>query len=334
MNFAYVFSVIFFLTGSPYIFAQDAKKISLKNQKLLCDPLNFHVKKVVDGRKVKSTIGVVQKGLSNKPVVADFENPIEDEIMDLISPLESKVGVVNVVIRIDQLEISEVTMVRKEYAAARMTFDFFLALDDSLYYIERKHSYYRSQGIDVTHQHDSNIAFAIEKIIQDFNKLNVETVVIEEKAIAWIDLVSFQPKAIPEPEILNGVYPDAVYTSFEEFRDNDPQVLTGFEIEDENKISLHWIDELGKRIRIYIPIYAVAHKGKLYKYYNDNFYQVENRGNKLIFLGNAERNPGEVMRNSAWGGVLIGSATASKISMTYEIDLNTGEVKERGYAKK
>jgi len=337
MIFVRIFGVLSILICVFCGFGQGTKKISLNNQQISCEPLRFHVEKVIDRRLLRSTIGVIQKGINNKPRVADFDEPFENELMRLIASLKESDGqLVNVAMKIDNLEIEEVTTVKKEYAAARLSVDFFLVLDDALYFIIRKHSYIRSHGLDVTHQHDNNIAASIEKIMRDFNNINLDSIIIKEDPISWNEIASFQPKELPPPDILNGSYPDGIYVTFDQFLNNEPEIINGYQIDNQSHISLHWIDQQGKRTKLTTPVYAIAYQGRLYKYHNKDFYLIERRGDKLMFLGEPQTSPGQSAFNYTWGGIIASAATSSfsKIVMVYEIDLVTGEIREQGYTKR
>ena len=307
-------------------------KISLKNQSINYDVLRFHIEKIIDGRPLKTNIGVVQRGMNNAPRIADFEDSLENEMMSLIAPLKESDGpLLKIAMRIDQLKITEFTTVTREYATASLSIDFFLVLENELYFIARKSSHIRSHGLDVTHQHDNNIAAVTEKILQEFNSLNLENATIAEDPVHWNDVASFQPKELPPSDIFNGDYPDALYLSFTSFLENEPDITEGYKVEEGSQLSINWLDE---RLKPAEPVYAIAYKGQLYKYYDKGFRLIERRGNKLLFLGKLHTDPGKAARNYAIGGLAGMAATNSKVAMRYEINLNTGEITELGYIRK
>lgn len=330
MNFVRVAGILLVLICCFSGFGQT--KISLKNQKINCDALRFHIEKIIDGRPLKTSIGVVQRGVYNTPRIADFEDSFENEMMSLIAPLKESDGeLLKVAMKIDQLKVTEFTTVTREYATASLSIDFFLVLENELYFIARKSSHIRSHGLDVTHQHDNNIAAVTEKILQEFNSLNLENTNITENPISWNDVASFQPKELPPPAILDGHYPDALYLSFTSFLENEPDITEGYEVEDGSQLSINWLDE---RIKPSEPIYAIAHKGQLYKYYDKGFHPIERRGNKLLFLGKLHSDPSKAARNYSIGGLAGMAATTSKVAMRYEINMNTGGITELGYIRK
>jgi hypothetical protein len=321
---------LFILNG----YSQQVEKLSLSKEIIKPGILNFNVR-VIDIRNVKSGIGTLQKGVTNSLRVATFTNSLETEFADLIyRSCGKQKTTVDIALGVRFLNISESTTKRAEYALAELTADFFLVLDDQFYFINRKHATYRSKAFDVTHQHEGNISYVLEFILKQFAEVDIEDQSVNSDGLSLDELESYQPP-IQEVfvSILEGAdFPDGVYMSFEEFKNNKPSIWDGYEIKDGSEISFKWIDENGKKVRNAPPVYAVAYQNKLYKYFNDNFHLIEKRGKKLIFFGNPTASPKSVGQTVA-AAIGANQGINTKVRMVYEIDLNTGEVKEREFSK-
>ncbi len=216
---------------------------------------------------------------------------------------------------------------------AELTVDFFLVLDNQFYFINRKHATHRSKAFDVTHQHENNIAYVLEFVMKEFSEVDIEDQTVASDGLGLDELESYQP---PVQEIFISIledseFPDGVYMSFDEFKNNKPSIWDGYEIKEGSEISFKWIDENGKKIRNAASVYAIAHKNRLYKYFNNDFYLVEKRGKNLMFFGNPVTSPKSFGHTVA---VAVGANQVNtKVRMVYEIDLNTGEVNEREFSK-
>jgi hypothetical protein len=322
------------LNGYP----QQMDKLSLSKELIKPGILNFNIR-IVDIRSVKSGIGTLQKGVTNSLRVATFTNPLEAEFSDLIYRSCGKPKTtVDVALGVRFLNISESTTNTSEYALAELTVDFFLVFDDHFYFVNRKHATYRSKAFDVTHQHETNIAQVLESVLKQFVEVDIEDQSVSSDGIRSDELENYQP---PLQEVFVSIledanFPDGVYMSFDEFKNNKPSVWDGYEIKEGSEISFKWIDEKGKKIRNAPPVYAIAYKNKLYKYFNNEFYRIEKRGKNLMFVGNSMVSPQSIGRAAAIGGLAgigVNQGLGNKVRMVYEIDLNTGVVKERGFTK-
>ena len=318
-------------------YSQQVEKLSLSKEVIKPRILNFNIR-VVDIRDVKSGVGTLQKGVTNSVRVATFDNSLEEEVTGLVYRSCGKPATtVDVALGVRLLNISEFTSNTSEYALADLTVDLFLVLNNQFYFINRKHAVYRSKAFDVTHQHESNIAYVIEQVLRQFTEVDIEDQLVSSDALDLDELQIFQP---PMQEIFVSIledqeFPDGVYMSFDEFKVNKPSVWEGYEIKEGSDLSFNWIDEKGKRIKNDQPVYAVAHNNKLYKYFSADFYPIEKRGNKLIFLGKPMTSSGNIAKAAYWGGLAglgVNKALGHKVRMVYELDLDTGEVKERGFS--
>jgi hypothetical protein len=171
--------------------------------------------------------------------------------------------------------------------------------------------------------------------LKDFNDYDLENHVIRMPAISWDELPAYRPDPpAPSFAILDAHdFPDGIYATVEEFRNNQPSVLDGYEVEEGKNLSVNWTD--GSVEKGLFPYYALAHNNGLYIRFEQEFYLIEKRSNTLIFFGPGRSSPGQNTRAWYLGG-LAGLALASagtNVRMTYEIDLNTGAFREITFTK-
>lgn len=328
----------FLLAFSLNVLGQDRLTISLSEEHIYPGPLNFRVIKIVDGREIKSTIGIVRKGINNLLASADFEKPAEEEFMDLINrsyAMSKKPPYL--ALRIHNLKISEGTRTRDKYSTAELTMDVFFVLEDSLYFIGRRYAAQKSEENEMILRHPFNIASVVEKILKDVNNYDLENHVVKEAAIVWNALPDFRPtqSKLELPILTDSIHSDGVYTNFDHFKNNKPNITDGYIIEADTKISLRWLDEEGKKTRQKESVYAIAFNNTLYKYFNGKFYPIQKRGDTLIFFGAEIANAGQVAKNWLWGGLVVAalSSTGNKARIVYEINLTSGDVTEQGFSK-
>lgn len=170
-----VIAVLLFLS-TFYGFSQSEikyHKISLEDKNDMPIGLNFSISKVYDGRQFKENIGIVQKGPFNKKVLANFEKPLEEEILKYLSvilPSAKK----NIVIRINDLYVSEYTKAFSEVGFATIVLDI-IEQKDSLNYIVGTYSYTaEGNGMDVTGKHDMRLKEALVQIMTEYKNTSAD----------------------------------------------------------------------------------------------------------------------------------------------------------------
>src|SRR5688572_30188107 len=118
--------IIFFVASFPDAHAQKFYQISLQDFKIERDEINFTVSELIDARRDKNSLGVIQTGINNKRNFAVFEKPGLVEIEELLktSGLYSEHS--GLCLRINSLKISENALTWKETAKAELNIDFFI----------------------------------------------------------------------------------------------------------------------------------------------------------------------------------------------------------------
>lgn len=330
-----IFSLVAFVT----IFDLAGQTITLKDQQLYLGKLKFNIVAVVDGRTIKS-LGVIQNSVNNSIRRPVLKREAAIEVMDLITRSQINSGhPPDMVLRIENLEINEVVRTETviDNAVAELTMDFFFKFEDKLYFIDRKHAMQRSKGIEVADHHAINITTVVAMVLQSINAYDLESHILDELPITMEEVERFQPQVRNDviPILEATQYPDGIYQSFTQFRDNQPAIWNGYYIDESKELSLHWTDKQYTLNNEKPPVYAIAHNGQLYFNFDNEFYLIEKRGNTLLFFGPETNNPHQVLRDWFWGGLVVAAAASSgqNLRMVYEIDLYTGGVRELGYKK-
>jgi hypothetical protein len=327
--------VLIILLSGTHIHAQ--KTISLRKENINPGPLNFNVIEVVDGREVKA-IGTVMKGLRNKVRWAEFDRGTELEIMDLIIRSGACAsGSPEIIMRINKLNISEASAAWEEQAVTELSVDFFFALDNQFYYITSRHANKRSKSMEATYQHRTNIALAVEEVLMAFNKYNLEQHVINEPPISMNQVAQYQLSLADKvyPILVEESFSEGIFSDVTEFRENNPLIVDGYEVVGELNPVIYWLDEKGNRVQRSNYVFALAYGNNLFFNFNSILYPIEKHGDSLIFFGDDTVNPGHFTKGFFWAGIL-GAAVAQSgetVRMVYKIDLETGGVKELGYAR-
>ena len=123
-------------------------------------------------------------------------------------------------------------------------------------------------------------------------------------------------------------YPDGLYASFEEFRDNTPSITDGYEIRDGDPLKARWVDNEGKKTRVRDNVYAIAHANRLYIFFDGSFYPVEKTPRGLFFDGPVVANNSAIIAGGIMGGMIGGAiaGAASARKMRYRINLSNGSL--------
>ena len=142
--------IIFFIASIPDALAQKFYQISLDDFEIETNEINFTVSEIIDARKDKNSLGVIQTGLNNKRNFAVFEKPGLDEIEELLKTSGLYKEHNGLSLRITALKISENALTWKETAKAELNIDFFIRHDDLYYYVSSVFASVEPKGLDVT----------------------------------------------------------------------------------------------------------------------------------------------------------------------------------------
>lgn len=326
-----VISAFFILTVCD-VQAQEMYEITLEKKRLNINTVNYSIVDVIDGREDTLSIGWVQTGLANRKKVATFPQPADREIMQLFQ----RSGIIReegpkVVIRIEFLAVSEQARLTTENARAQVGLDLFLVDGDYAQFVAREYATVEDRGGDVTHKHAGNIVRAIEEILTAFNARDFTADTDDGIRYSIGEISEFQDTTHIEaaaPIYAASKYPNGLYASFNEFRNNSPSIVDGYEVHGVNQIRVRWVATGKKKKRVRESVYALAHDNNLYIFFDNSFYPIEKRNHGFYFQGPDVQDSGAIIAGGWLGGALgaaiMGAATSS--NMIYRIDLRNGAV--------
>lgn len=208
--------------------------ITLEKKTLNTPAFGYHVEAVIDARNQRVCIGFVQKGLDKNRQMAVM-NDVEREILALFQRSYPRNETTKpLTIRLNHLEIYELTTTENEVAGAEVNISFLEKKNDASYIelynmgttVEKK------SITDVTKSHDNNIANALDHCCEIFAKRIQEGKTWQRQLAAETPLDSFFMR-FPIQQVSKPTR--GYYMSFEDYRDNLP--MTDLEFTPEKKKS-------------------------------------------------------------------------------------------------
>ena len=276
-------------------------KISLEDKNDTPIGLNFSIAKVYDGRQFKENIGTVQKGAFNKKVLANFEKPLEEEILNYLAVILPS-GNKKIAIRINDLYISEFTKAFSETGFATIVLDV-IEQKEGTDYIVGTYSYAaEGNGMDVTNKHDYRLKEALIQIMTEYKNTpqdkKTQIVFDSNQVVANRNLAETPKKGI--------------YLTYADVLNNKP-FAEDFNFSNKNE-KFYVLDASGKDKSNYFGFSdGINFYINVSKYASSKFYaKTEVIGNKY-FIEDITYNPNSVVAAGAMFG-LLGSLVASTVT--------------------
>ena len=246
--------LISFCLVSVFSFGQQRKPHVIKllpNKDAPVETVDFYVSEIIDNRVYKDNIGIAQKGMFNKKVLSKFNKPFDEEILNYINsviPLDNSKQ--DIVIRINQLLISENTGAFKETGKATINLDILKKTNNDYFLLGSYSAYKEKNSADVTGKHDDRIrAILVDCLLQFQFHFKFEKYNIDPKPI----VVGAKQK----PVILEGNITKGFFQTFNELYNNTSFINTSIKFKKRDK----------KRDKLYLD--NIDHKRALYYAYYD-----------------------------------------------------------------
>lgn len=222
--------VIVLAIFSPFTpcLAQEKHLIDLEPNQFVITDRTFYIDSVVDNRPNKESIGVVQKGMNNRQVAADFTIGFLPALTKYFKVVAGKVHdrQTKLIAVVDDFNISEKTYRMKETGFAYASISFCELDSGKLRKIFHCSEMQESGGMDVTSSHAKRINACLEKCLRQMavkgfkSKVPAEYVKLEEQ---W------QPYG-PETILTTASLKKGIYLNFTELRTNSPSNNSEFVI--------------------------------------------------------------------------------------------------------
>ncbi|MEO9964355.1 MAG: hypothetical protein ABJF11_01120 [Reichenbachiella sp.] len=311
-------------------------KISMSEVRQPITFKSYNIINVIDGRKDKTTIGFVQKGMANKKVNAVFSNGLNTEVYSYVKrSLPLNLEIKPIVVRVNYLKISELTRASSERAFVKLGIDFLIKQDTTYLLLLNSKSSIESKGLDVTKQHPENIALAIKKCFEKLDKIDLDSLDLDMlSAVLADDSVSAEQKFdLSQYSGLQQRPKKGVYKTFEEFLSNQP-LETDFDLEVEPRTTKGWEGTFSSILRYpgskrkMKNVWGFSDGISRHIFHQGDYFKIEITDDGVHFVGYDEMDFSSTSMAGFMGGAIgagIASAavvsTAKKNKVTYKINL-------------
>ena len=147
--------------------AQKIQEISLIHETMSLSDRKFYIDSVIDNRVDKSNIGTIQKGLFNSKYLVQLKGGFTNSLKAFFDySLPQVQDQIPIIVKINKLEISELTRATDEYGFADISVEYYHGND--LLFSNKQHM--QVSSMDVTRLHEENIREAFRKSLVEFNK--------------------------------------------------------------------------------------------------------------------------------------------------------------------
>ncbi|MEJ7646095.1 MAG: hypothetical protein WKF87_15985 [Chryseolinea sp.] len=215
------------VSSQTFISLSD-KRAAIKNPK-------FYISEIIDARSNKEIVGIVQRGINNKPVIAQLKSGFQDEVRKCLTEfLQPKTDRSPLIIRVLKLNVFERTLLTSETAIAELVVEFFKNTDWGLILVKSAGSTIMSNGLDVTRSHGRNIELCFADCLSQVNTVLSEQLLASASTIAYKELFK-TPDVLDKyeyPIVDDTLLVKGVYKNFIEFRDNAPGITSDFSIKE------------------------------------------------------------------------------------------------------
>jgi len=304
--------------------AQKRYRISLSDT-IDTNEINFTVSEIIDARKDKNSLGIIQAGVNHTRHFAVFEKPGLDEIKELLktSGLYSQQNGLS--LRITSLKISENVSGWGATAKAELNIDFFILHEGLYYYVNSVFASVEPKGLDITREQAENIVDVIETAFTIFSKqkkeVNPDRRFTEEELM---DPTLSLRDPLSMPILTTQKFKEGYYATFEEFLANEPSIDINCKIEFSSPIKTVCGD-----LESDVPtLFGFAHQNKLYILYHHQFFELEKRNNTFFFDANpklSKNAPHDLTTASAFASLY--DSGRGGYSVMHMLDLKTGTVR-------
>ncbi|UOQ67333.1 hypothetical protein [Hymenobacter volaticus] len=322
-------------------------QVDLQEQKLSLPNATFHISEVLDLRVNTNTIGWVQRGLYNVRVPANLKGGATNCLTQwLQSQMPAQPGSRPVIMRIHDLRIGEIIKATSEKAKAIVDVDFLVLQPDGRYYILLRHPDEEIHGgIETTSFHDDNIAACLQRGVTLLNTLSWDQRLSNAPSVT-AEQIRYRTDRAPEVytyPILTATVPTrGLYSSFLDFRRNQPDTATAFEVEKQPRTNAEWQNT--EEIKLYngsgatrvelAKVWGFSDGQQLYIRHRNRYYPLQRAGNDFTFEGHAGADAGAVSTASFIGGAaggIIAAAATTGHRQEYTLDIATGRVSDFDY---
>ena len=343
-------AILFFLLSAAAAAFAQTHTLDLSRQDLQVRLRSFYISRVIDARIVDSSVGVVQKSIVNSKAAAVFPKPLAEEFYTFFSlHLPRQDGQLPLMLRVNKLWVSEHTTSSAESGTAEVRLDFIYEQDSLYYLLYSAVSLKTRYGMVVTHKHEENIAGALAACLQEFANRDFSSMLAQAERLTLAQVNRKYDNAATThqyPILTAASYTPGVYLTLDEFRNNSPGIISGYEIKERSGL-----DKFMTGGGSYVPVMATT-EGKdkpmkeawgfsdgehLFMNVNGSFVPLALVNGNFLFMGPPASNGvstatvvGSVAGGIVGGVVAGGIAAAATKPSVYTLNLETGNVEIDG----
>ncbi|SNC75180.1 hypothetical protein SAMN06265337_2744 [Hymenobacter gelipurpurascens] len=347
---AFVFLGLYALPGQAqqYYLSLEKQHINLPNR-------TYYVGKVVDGRPGKPTIGLVYRGLDNRPAAVLFRDGLETELTSFLQKqLPARSTDQAIVLCLRQLRISEVLNGFTEEASADLAADVYAHLPDGYHFVQSVAARTSERALETTYRHDNQVAQLLQQCLEQLQSASwQEATARPPLTLAQLTknatLVTTTSTGISStPAIIREAPRRGIYYSFAQFLANQADATHSILL-DTIHVGLagptareQWqgvarirpqIVEAEKRRSVPKDIWGFSDGQQVYVQYQGRYFPLVRQRNFFTFVGEAQPDL-EYMRARSQAQMrtgVIGVATVREQNHTdeptgYAVDMRTGHL--------
>jgi len=211
--------------------------LDLRGQQLGLPAGALAVERVVDGRDGRPAIGVVYRGLGNRPAAVLFRTSLEDELTTVLQSQQPAPAAHPVVLCVRQLRVSEVLGNFSEKSLADLALDMYEHLPDGYHFVQSAGAHISSKALDATGSHSGNLAQLLSQCLTQLGQADW-TNGAARPPLLLAQLAADQPTSLSgggrrgsAPAILREAPRRGLYLSFEQFLTNRPDTSQAFRLD-------------------------------------------------------------------------------------------------------
>ena len=147
--------------------------LDLSNQTITLPSRTVHVEQVVDGRPGRPVIGLVYRGLDNRPTTVFFRQGLETELTDFLrQQLPARPNDHAVVLCLRQLRVGELMNGMTEKASADLAADVYEQRPDGYHFVRSVAAHTASRALETTSLHPTHVALLLQKCLEQLTLFN------------------------------------------------------------------------------------------------------------------------------------------------------------------
>jgi hypothetical protein len=315
------------------------------------------VEQVLDGRPGHPTIGLVYRGLGNRPAAVLFRKGLETELTDFLhQQLPARPTDHPIVLCLRQLRISEVLNGLTEDASADLAADLYLQQPDGYHFVRSVAACTQQRALETTALHSAHIALLLQQCLEQLSPVDWAQLP-PTPARSLQQLPNDVPMAVAatgarvkRPAILREKPRSGIFYSFEQFVANRPDTTLHLSSDTLGRLApgagpQHWagvvryrpavVNEKGRRTNLTKSAWGYCDGQRLFVQHKGSYFPLVRQADFFTFIGEKPLDV-EYMRarsDAQARAMVVGVARVNSAEpdhrgepTPYALDMRTGQV--------